>query len=80
MKIKVLGSGCSKCKKLYAEIQRITEKSYPESSVEYITDISEILSYKILSTPGIVIDEKVTSSGTVPSEKEIIEILEQHKN
>ncbi|MFC2151753.1 thioredoxin family protein [Bacteroidota bacterium] len=75
MEIKVLGSGCAKCKTL----ERITREAVQElsldASVEKIEDIQKIMEYGVMFTPALVIDGKVAFSGKVPKLKEMKEIL-----
>ena len=71
MEIKVLGTGCVKCKKL----QRLTEDAVGElgvsANIEKVEDIAEIVSYGVMSTPGVIIDGELVHAGGIPS-KEII--------
>jgi small redox-active disulfide protein 2 len=69
--IKVLGSGCANCKKLEAHAIKAVEMSNVDAEVVKVTDYAEIMKYPILSTPGLVINEKLFSSGRIPSESEI---------
>ncbi|HEX2970280.1 MAG TPA: thioredoxin family protein [Bacteroidales bacterium] len=79
MDIKVLGTGCSKCKAL-EKITRetITEMGIP-ATVTKEEDIMKIMSYGIMNTPGLVIDGKVVLSGRIPSISEMKEILTRNK-
>lgn len=69
--IKVLGSGCSNCKKLEAITRKTLIDLGIEAEVIKVTDFNEIIQYPILSTPGLVINEKLVSAGRIPSETEI---------
>jgi len=69
--IKVLGSGCPNCKKLEAITRKVVETLSIEAQIEKVTEYDKIMSYDILSTPGLVINEKVVSSGRIPGESEI---------
>jgi len=69
--IKVLGPGCQNCQNLASLTQRTIANLSIEAKVEKVTDYAEIMKYKILATPGLVINEKVVSAGRVPSEAEI---------
>ena len=75
MNIKVLGGGCSKCETLLANVKEALMDSAKEADVEYITDFSVIAGYGIMSTPVIMIDGKIISSGKVLKPKEIIKYL-----
>jgi small redox-active disulfide protein 2 len=71
MKIKVLGTGCPKCKKLYAEAEKAIASSGVKVDLEKVEKIEEIIKYGIMATPGLVIDEEVKSSGRIPQSNEI---------
>lgn len=75
MKIKILGSGCPNCKTLESRVKRVVEKNNIEAEIIKVEDIVDIMAYNIMSTPGLVVDEKMMSKGRVPSEKEIKEFL-----
>jgi small redox-active disulfide protein 2 len=70
--IKVLGPGCANCKALAYLAQRAVTQLGIEARIEKITDYAEITQYPILSTPGLVVNEKLVCSGRVPAEAEII--------
>ncbi len=76
MKIKVLGSGCKSCKKLYESVQKYVTENNVEADVEYITDLSIMIEYGIMVAPAMIIDEKVVSTGKELSTKEIKEVIE----
>lgn len=71
MKIKILGTGCMKCKRLYAEVEKAVASSGIAADIEKVEEIDQIIDYGVMVTPAIVIDEVVKSSGRVPSESEI---------
>ncbi len=73
--IKVLGSGCQNCQTLAAVTKHAVEYLAIDATVEKVTDREEIAKYKILATPGLVINEKVVSAGRIPSEAEITTML-----
>lgn len=65
MRIKVLGSGCKKCVALANNVSAAAQAAGIEAEIEKVTDIVAISSYGIMSTPGLVIEEKVVSAGRV---------------
>lgn len=69
--IKVLGPGCANCKRLEQIARKVVADLALEADVIKVTDYSNIMSYNILSTPGLVINEKVVSSGRIPSPAEV---------
>ena len=71
MKIKVLGPGCMNCKTLANRALEAVQQLGIEASVEKVENIQSIAFYGILRTPGLVIDERVVSSGMVPKVEEI---------
>ncbi|NQV03462.1 MAG: TM0996/MTH895 family glutaredoxin-like protein [Bacteroidia bacterium] len=75
MEIKILGPGCPKCKSLYKITREVVEQNGITATVTKVEDIMEIMKYGIMSTPALVIDEKVVIKGRVPSQDEIKKIL-----
>ena len=75
MNIKVLGSDCVKCKKLYENVEIALKESQIEATLEKVEDINQIIDYGVMMTPGLVIDEKVVSVGKVLSSKDIIKLI-----
>ena len=73
--IKVLGSGCANCKRLEAIARKAVDDLGVEAEIEKVTNYNEIMKYPILSTPGLVINEELVSSGRIPSEAEITDWL-----
>jgi len=71
LSIKVLGSGCANCKKLEESARAAVAGLGVEAQIEKVTDIADILSYNVISTPGLVINERVVSSGRLPSVAQI---------
>ena len=72
MKIKVLGTGCPKCKKLYAEAEKAVASSGVAADIEKVEKLDEIMKYGVMMTPALVIDEEVKSSGHIPRSPEIV--------
>ena len=75
LKIKILGTGCPNCNKLEQEIKKAAQDLTIEAEFEKVTDFQKIMDYDVLSTPGLVINEKVVSSGRIPSQNELISFL-----
>jgi len=71
MDIKVLGTGCPKCKRLEALVHEAIAETGVNGDVSHVTDMNDIMTYDILSTPGLVIDGEVVSSGRLPRRDEI---------
>jgi len=75
MIIKILGTGCSNCKKLEENAKKAVEELGVEAIIEKVTDIKEIMKYGVMKTPAIVVDEKVKAFGRVPKVEEIKKYL-----
>lgn len=71
LSIKVLGPGCENCKKVEALARKVVETLGLDAKIEKVTGRTEIMKYQILSTPGLVINEKVVCAGRIPSEAEV---------
>ncbi|MGE5348825.1 MAG: thioredoxin family protein [Actinomycetota bacterium] len=75
MEIKILGPGCPKCKTLEKLTREVVEKSGIDASVTKVDDIVAIMNYGVMTTPALVIDEKVVVKGRVPSAEEILKLI-----
>jgi small redox-active disulfide protein 2 len=69
--IKVLGSGCANCKKLEALVRQVVDQMGLAAQVLKVTEYPDIMAYKVMSTPGLVINEKVVSTGRIPTVAEV---------
>lgn len=78
MNIKVLGPGCPKCKALEKLTREVVEQNGINAEIIKVEDIMDIMSYNVMSTPALVINEKVEIKGRVPSAEEIKKILNQY--
>jgi small redox-active disulfide protein 2 len=77
MNIKILGTGCAKCHKLYKMIDEIIESEKIDATVEKVQDMKEIMGFGVMATPGLVIDDEVIFSGSLPSKKQLIKMIVQ---
>ncbi|MCX8129732.1 MAG: thioredoxin family protein [Clostridia bacterium] len=75
MVIKVLGSGCKNCVTLKENTETALKESGIEAEIVKVTDFKDIMAYGVMSTPALVIDEKVVSFGKVLKPKDIVKIL-----
>ncbi len=75
MEIKILGLGCTNCRKLYEEAQKAVALSGQPATVTKVEAIEDIMAYNLLRTPGLVIDEQVVASGRIPSAPEIATMI-----
>jgi small redox-active disulfide protein 2 len=69
--IKILGSGCANCKRVEQIVRKVVEEMSLEAEVVKVTEYPDIMAYNIMSTPGLVINEKVVSSGRIPAHAEV---------
>ena len=76
IKIKVLGPGCAKCHKLEQTVKDAVKELGIDAEIEDIKDIMKIMEYPILTTPGLVINDKVVCSGHVPTKAEICSYID----
>lgn len=72
---KVLGSGCAKCQKLEENLRQALTQKGEDVNVEHVTDFAEIAQYGVMSTPALVVDEKIVSMGKVLSVEEVKDII-----
>ena len=73
--VKVLGSGCAKCNRLEAATKEALAQLGMDTSIDHVTDYIAIASYGVMSTPALVVDQVVKSSGKLLSVEEIIDLL-----
>jgi len=77
MDIKVLGTGCTKCKKLEQLTRDVVAEMGIEANIEKEEDIYKIMEYGVMRTPGLVVDGKVVLTGRLPKTQELKELLTQ---
>ena len=75
MKIKILGTGCAKCHQVERTAREVIQELGVDATIDEVKDMSRILEYPILTTPGLVIDEEVVSSGRVPTKAEVTSFI-----
>ncbi|OYY19472.1 MAG: thioredoxin family protein [Polynucleobacter sp. 24-46-87] len=71
MDIKVLGTGCSNCKATVKLLEEIAKEKGVAITMEKVEDIKDIMTYNIMSTPGVVVDGKVVHAGGIPSRDKV---------
>jgi small redox-active disulfide protein 2 len=79
MDIKVLGPGCAKCHQMEATIKEVIKDMGTDIKLEVVTDIIKIMEYPILTTPGLVINGKLVSSGRSLKKDEVIALINKNK-
>jgi small redox-active disulfide protein 2 len=78
--LKILGTGCSKCKTLEKLTFEVVNENNIQADVQKVEDIMQIINYHVMSTPALVVNEKVVFSGRVPSKSEIKSYIEKAIN
>ncbi|MGB0868313.1 MAG: thioredoxin family protein [Flavobacteriales bacterium] len=77
--IKILGTGCPKCKTTTTLVQEIVKENNIDATIEKVEDIMEIMKFNVMTTPALVIDDVITIKGRVPTKDEVINLLQQPK-
>jgi small redox-active disulfide protein 2 len=75
MEIKILGTGCPKCKTLEELTRKVVKDNRIDANVTKVDDIVEIMKFNIMTTPALVVDGKVVAKGRIPSVDEIKQFL-----
>jgi len=75
MEIKILGTGCAKCKSLEEITRKVVRENGIDASISKVEDIVEIMKFNIMTTPALVVNGKVVSKGRIPSVDEIKKFL-----
>ena len=78
--VKILGTGCSKCKRLEKIVRTLCQKEGIAASIEKVEDINKIIEYGVVATPGLVVDGEVKAAGRIPRDTEIISWLKPQSN
>jgi small redox-active disulfide protein 2 len=75
MKIKILGTGCAKCHQLEQTTRQAVKELAIDASIEEVKDLKKIMEYPILTTPALVVNEKLVCSGKVPTKSEVTQYI-----
>jgi len=74
--IKILGTGCAKCKSMLGIVEQVVNETGIEAEIEKVEDITEILKFDVMNTPALVIDGTIVLSGRVPTKEELTKLLQ----
>jgi small redox-active disulfide protein 2 len=77
MVVKILGTGCARCKTLEFKVHELLKTHQLQGEVQKIGDISEMITFGIVRTPGLVINEQLKSSGVIPKDEQILQWLRE---
>jgi small redox-active disulfide protein 2 len=72
MKVQILGPGCAKCKTLEQKVRLLNDKHQLNLEIEKVTDLQEIIKYKIMMTPALVIDGVLKGVGSIPKDEQLL--------
>jgi small redox-active disulfide protein 2 len=78
--VKVLGSGCAKCNQLEVATKAALEQLGMDTTIDHVTDFTQIAAYGVMTTPALVVDGKVVSFGKVLKTEEVVKILQKVRN
>ena len=73
MKVQILGAGCAKCKTLEQKVRQLNDTHKLNLEIEKVTDLQAIIKYRIMMTPGLVIDGVLKSVGSIPKDSQLLE-------
>jgi len=73
--IRILGTGCPKCKSITRIVQDVVKENNIDATIEKVADIMEIIKFNVMTTPALVIDDVITIKGRVPSKDEVLALL-----
>lgn len=73
--IKILGTGCPKCKTVTALVEEVVNKQNIKATIEKVEDIMKIMEYNVMTTPAVVIDDEIKIKGRIPSKTELVSLL-----
>ncbi len=73
--IKILGTGCPKCQSMTGVVKDVVSENNIDATIEKVDDIMEIITFNVMTTPALVIDNVITIKGRVPSKDEVLALL-----
>jgi small redox-active disulfide protein 2 len=79
MNVKILGSTCAKCHALEQKIRFLNEAHQLNLQIEKVTDLKEMMQYRIMTTPGLVVDGELKSYGTIPKDDQLLRWFQEKK-
>jgi small redox-active disulfide protein 2 len=74
-KLQILGTGCSKCQKLTEQVEQAAKELGIEHQIEKVTDLQEIVSFGVMTTPALAVDGQVKVAGNIPSRDELKRLI-----
>ncbi|MEO8513956.1 MAG: thioredoxin family protein [Ignavibacteria bacterium] len=77
MIVKILGTGCPKCRRLEEKVKAVVDLHSIDATVEKVTDLNEMMKYNIMSTPALIINEKLKMYGNIPKDEQILAWLKE---
>lgn len=78
--IKVLGTGCPKCKTMTSLVEAVVNENNIDASIEKVEDIMDIMKFNVMTTPALVINDVITIKGRIPSKAEVLTLLNENKS
>ena len=77
LNIKILGIGCPRCRRLEEKVKEVVSENNIDAEVNKVTDVSDMMKYNIMMSPGLVINEKLKSSGNIPKDEQILNWIKE---
>ena len=77
MNIKILGMGCPKCRRLEGKVIELVKENNINADIQKVVDIQEMIKYGAMMTPGLVVNEKLKSSGNIPKDEQILRWIQE---
>lgn len=79
MQIKILGPGCPRCEEVYKRTNEVLQEMSLTAEVEKVKDIQKIMEFKILATPGLIVNGKIKCTGKIPAKSQIKQWIEEER-